>query len=126
MTRSRPARSRPGSTTGSPAWRLQLPAASGVAKNRVPIYSDAVVRRAASLQQTHAAAPPRAWMNAALLASLGLKDGQAVKVRQGTGDAEVNAGLDERLPRDCVRLAAAHAATMHLGPMSGELGVEPR
>jgi len=108
---------------------LQLPAASGGLQRiaDVPIYSsDAVVRRAASLQQTHAAAPPRAWMNAALLASLGLKDGQAVKVRQGTGDAEVSAGLDDRLPRDCVRLAAAHPATMHLGPMSGELSVEPR
>ncbi len=27
-------------------------------------------------------------------------------VRQGTGEAAVNAALDEHLPRDCVRLAA--------------------
>ncbi|MFH1043892.1 MAG: NADH-quinone oxidoreductase subunit NuoG [Pseudomonadota bacterium] len=93
----------------------------------VPIYyGDPIVRRAASLQQTHDAEAPRAWMNAALLAKLGLKEGQAVKVRQGSGEAAVNVALDERLPRDCVRLAAAHAATRNLGPMSGELCVEPQ
>src|SRR5450830_526794 len=108
---------------------LQAPAASGGLQRiaDVPIYfSDAIVRRAASLQQTHDAAPPRAWMNAALLARLGLKDGQAVMVRQGEGEAEVNAACDDRLPRDCVRLAAAHASTRNLGPMSGEISVEPR
>ena len=93
----------------------------------VPIhFSDAIVRRAGSLQQTRDAATPRAWMNSALLARLGLKEGQAVKVRQGEGEAAVNAALDDRLPRDCVRLAAAHAATSKLGPMSGELSVEPQ
>jgi NADH-quinone oxidoreductase subunit G len=108
---------------------LQLPAASdGVHRIAdVPIhFSDAIVRRAASLQQTHDAAPPRAWMNSALLARLGLKDGQAVKVRQGEGEADVSAALDDRLPRDCVRVAAAHASTMNLGPMSGAVSVEPR
>ncbi len=93
----------------------------------VPIYfSDPIVRRAASLQQTRDAAAPRAWMNAAVLARFGIKDGQPVKVRQGEGEASVNAGRDDRLPRDCVRLAAAHAATSKLGPMSGELSVEPQ
>jgi NADH-quinone oxidoreductase subunit G len=93
----------------------------------VPIYAtDAIVRRAAALQQTRDAATPRAWMNAALLAKLGLKDGQAVKVRQGEGEAAVNAARDDRLPQDCVRLAAAHAVTSKLGPMSGELSVEPQ
>jgi len=108
---------------------LELPAASGGLQRiaDVPIYfSDAIVRRAASLQQTHDAAPPRAWMNAALLAGLGLKDGQAVTVRQGEGEAEVSAACDDRLPRDCVRLAAAHSSTRNLGPMSGEISVEPR
>jgi len=93
----------------------------------VPIYSsDAIVRRAASLQQTHDAAPPRAWMNAALLSRLGLKEGQAVTVRQGEGEAAMNVGRDDSLPQDCVRLAAAHTATSRLGPMSGEVTVEPR
>ena len=108
---------------------LQLPAASGGLQRiaDVPVYfSDAIVRRAASLQQTHDAALPRAWMNSALLAKLGLKDGQAVKVRQGEGEAAVSAARDDHLPQDCVRLAAAHAATRSLGPMSGELSVEPQ
>jgi NADH-quinone oxidoreductase subunit G len=108
---------------------LQTPAASAGLQRiaDVPIYaSDAIVRRAAPLQQTRDAAPPRAWMNSALLAKLGLKDGQAVRVRQGEGEAGVNAACDDRLPRDCVRLAAAHAATSKLGPMSGELSVEPQ
>ena len=108
---------------------LRTPAASAGIQRiaEVPVYSsDAIVRRADSLQQTRDAAPPRAWMNAALLARLGLKDGQAVKVRQGGGEATVNAARDDRLPRDCVRLAAAHPATSNLGPMSGELSVEPQ
>jgi NADH-quinone oxidoreductase subunit G len=106
---------------------LQPPAASAGLQRiaDVPIYfSDAIVRRSAPLQRTHDGAPPRAWMNAALLAKLGLADGQAVKVRQGTGEAVVDAALDEHLPPDCVRLAAAHPATRNLGPMSGELSVE--
>ena len=108
---------------------LQAPAAAGGMQRiaDVPIYSsDAIVRRATSLQQTRDAMAPRAWMNAALLAKLGLKDGQAVKVKQGGGEAALSAACDERLPRDCVRVAAAHAATRDLGPMAGELSVEPQ
>ena len=108
---------------------LQTPAASAGLQRiaDVPIYAtDAIVRRAAPLQQTRDAAPPRAWMNSALLAKLGLKHGQAVRVRQGAGEAAVNVACDDRLPRDCVRLAAAHEATSKLGPMSGELSVEPQ
>ena len=108
---------------------LQTPAASGGVQRiaDVPIYfSDAIVRRAASLQHTRDAATPYAWMNTALLAKLGLKHGQAVTVRQGEGAAAVYAARDDRLPRDCVRLSAAHSATANLGPMSGELGVEPQ
>jgi NADH-quinone oxidoreductase subunit G len=93
----------------------------------VPIYAgDAIVRRAASLQKTRDAAAPRAWMNASLLAKLGVKEGQAVKVKQGEGEATLNAACDDRLPQDCVRIAAAHAATSKLGPMSGELRLEPQ
>ena len=111
---------------------LQAPAAAAAAGQLqrvadVPIYaSDAIVRRAGSLQQTSDAAPPLAWMNAALLARLGLKQGQPVKVTQGGGEAMLNAACDDRLARDCVRIAAAHATTSKLGPMSGEVRVEPR
>jgi NADH-quinone oxidoreductase subunit G len=109
---------------------LQTPAASAAGLQRiadVPIYAaDAIVRRAGSLQQTRDAAAPRAWMNASLLAKLGVKEGQPVKVKQGAGEATLNAACDERLPRDCVRVAAACRATRDLGPMSGELRVEPQ
>ncbi|MEK7437205.1 MAG: NADH-quinone oxidoreductase subunit NuoG [Pseudomonadota bacterium] len=108
---------------------LQAPAAAAGLQRvaEVPIYAgDAIVRRAGSLQQTRDAAAPRAWMNAALLAKLGVKEGQAIKLKQGAGEAELNAARDDRLPPDCVRVAAAHVATKDLGPMSGELSVEPR
>jgi NADH-quinone oxidoreductase subunit G len=91
----------------------------------VPIYfADPLVRRAPSLQKTRDARVPRAWMNARLMQKLGLADGQPVRVRQGEGSAKLVAALDERLPDDCVRVAAAHAATAPLGPMFGALEVE--
>jgi NADH-quinone oxidoreductase subunit G len=108
---------------------LQLPAAAAGLQRiaDVPIYfSDAVVRRAGALQKTRDAAPPRAWMNAALLARLGVKEGQQVRIRQGQAEATLHAACDERLPGDCVRVAAAHALTAGLGPMSGELELEPQ
>ena len=90
----------------------------------VPIYfSDPLVRRAPSLQKTRDARPPRAWMNARLMQKLGIADGQPVRVAQGEGEARLAAALDERLPDDCVRVAAAHAVTAGLGPMFGTLQV---
>jgi NADH-quinone oxidoreductase subunit G len=91
----------------------------------VPIYfADALVRRAPSLQKTSDAAPPRAAMNAKLLARLGLAAGQPLRVKAGSGEAQLLAALDDRLPDDCVRVSAAHASTAALGPMFGSLSVE--
>ena len=91
----------------------------------VPIYfTDPLVRRAPSLQKTRDARAPRAWMNARLLAKLGVVDGQPVRVRQGEGSAQLPAALDERLPDECVRIAAAHASTATLGPMFGTVELE--
>ncbi len=90
----------------------------------VPIYfADPLVRRAPSLQKTHDAQPPRAWMNAKLLQSLGIAAGQPVRVQQGSGEARLLAALDARLPDGCVRVAAAHASTAELGGLFGELSV---
>jgi NADH-quinone oxidoreductase subunit G len=47
-----------------------------------------------------------------------------VRVRQGDGSARLAAALDDRLPDDCVRIAAAHAATAALGPMFGAVELE--
>ena len=93
-----------------------------------PYFSDGLVRRAESLQRTADAKPPRAWMNAKLMASLGLSDGERVLVRQTGAEAgtpaELRVGRDEHLPDQCVRIAAAHAATASLGPMFGTLSLE--
>jgi NADH-quinone oxidoreductase subunit G len=91
----------------------------------VPIYfADPLVRRAPSLQRTRDARPPRAWMNSRLLHKLGLAAGQPVVVRQGEGSAKLPAALDDALPDDCVRVAAAHPSTASLGGLFGSLGLE--
>jgi NADH-quinone oxidoreductase subunit G len=91
----------------------------------VPIYfGDPIVRRAASLQRTRDALPPRAWVGPALAQKLGVQAGERVRVRQGEGEAIVEVGIDERLPAGCVRLAAAHRHTAALGPMFGAVSVE--
>jgi NADH-quinone oxidoreductase subunit G len=91
----------------------------------VPIYhADAIVRRAPSLQKTRDAQPPLAWMNRALYARLGLREGDKVRVRQGDGAALVAPAVDDRLPAECIRLAAAREETADLGALFGELSVE--
>jgi len=91
----------------------------------VPIYfADPLVRRAHSLQKTRDAQPPRAWMNAALMQRLGVTAGQPVRIKQGAGEAQLAAALDERLPEGCVRVAAAHPSTAALGALFGELELE--
>lgn len=90
----------------------------------VPIYfADPLVRRAPSLQKTRDAAMPMARMSTSTLASLGLSGGERVRVR-GAGQIEIVAVADEGVAPGCVRIAAAHAATAALGPMSGILSVE--
>src|SRR6266571_1672802 len=91
----------------------------------VPIYfGDPIVRRAASLQRTRDALPPRAWVGSQLAQKLGVKAGERVRVRQGDGEAVIEVGIDERLPAGCVRLAAAHRHTAGLGPMFGPVSLE--
>jgi len=91
----------------------------------VPIYwTDPLVRRAPALQKTRDARAPRAWMNSKLMKKLDIADGQPVRARQGEGEARLAAALDDRLPDDCVRIAAGHSATADLGPMFGVLQVE--
>jgi NADH-quinone oxidoreductase subunit G len=90
----------------------------------VPIhFADPLVRRSLSLQQAADSAAPAARMNAAMLAKLGVAVGD--KLRVGAGDTVILAAqLEAGLPDGVVRVAAAHAATLALGPMSGVLSVE--
>jgi NADH-quinone oxidoreductase subunit G len=88
----------------------------------VPIYfADPLVRRSPPLQKTPDARPPKAWMNARLLQRLGLAAGEPVLIN---GAARLTAALDDKLPDECVRIAAAHPSTAALGPLFGTLSLE--
>jgi NADH-quinone oxidoreductase subunit G len=105
---------------------IASPRASGIQRiAEIPIHAaDAIVRRSRSLQHTRDAAPPVAWMNRALFEQLGLREGDALRVRQGAGEALVAAVIDDRLPAGCLRLATARPETAALGAMYGSLTAE--
>jgi NADH-quinone oxidoreductase subunit G len=85
----------------------------------VPMYfADPLVRRSPPLQKTRDARPPRAWMNSRLLAKLGVAAGQPVAVNSSV---KLMAALDDKLPDECVRIAAAHPSTAAVGAMFGRL-----
>ena len=91
----------------------------------VPIYaSDALVRRAASLQLTADASPPQAGLPAGLWAELGLAAGDRVRLRQGAAWAVLPARLDPTLVEGTVRVPAGHADTAGLGAMTGTISAE--
>ncbi|MDB5988675.1 MAG: NADH-quinone oxidoreductase subunit, partial [Herbaspirillum sp.] len=91
----------------------------------VPIYfTDAIVRRAPSLQQTTDAVAPQAWLSAAMSAKLGVAAGDKVKVSQGQGSTVLTAAIDNSLPATVVRVAAGHNSTAALGAMFGAIAVE--
>ena len=103
-----------------------MAAASGLERlTEVPIYAtDAIVRRAESLQQTSDAQSPKVWLSAELAQKIGVKVGDTVLVKQGDGSVMLPAAMDTRLPASVVRLAAAHLATSTLGTMFGAITVE--
>jgi NADH-quinone oxidoreductase subunit G len=111
-----------------PAIKLELRAGAPDGLQRVadvPIYfADPIVRRAASLQKTRDALPPKARMASATLERLGVAPGDRVRVRQGQGEAVLEADRDDALPEGCVRLPAAHRLTSELGAMFAPLNVE--
>jgi NADH-quinone oxidoreductase subunit G len=91
----------------------------------VPIYgADAIVRRAPALQKTRDAAAPVASMSRALADKLGLREGDQLRLRQGDGEAMVPYAVDDKLPADCIRLAAARAETTALGAATASIGAE--
>ncbi len=91
----------------------------------VPLYfTDGIVRRAESLQQTVDAKPPRAVLSAALASKLGVTDGATVRVKQGSGSAVLACAIDASQPANVVRVAAGHPSTAALGAMFGAVTVE--
>jgi NADH-quinone oxidoreductase subunit G len=91
----------------------------------VPGYwTDALVRRAASLQKTADARAPRATANQATLKRFGLARGDRAWARQGSAVALLECAVDERLPDGVVRVPAGHASTSTLGAMFGPIWLE--
>ena len=90
----------------------------------VPIYAtDALVRRASSLQMTADARPPVASLPPGQWQQLGLHHGDKVRIEQGRGHAVLPARLDATLAEHTVRVPAGHADTASLGAMFGALTV---
>ena len=92
----------------------------------VPIYrTDAIVRRAESLQQAPASAAPVAKMNDATLAGLGVAVGDTVRIKaEKGGEIQITAQADNRLADGTVRIAQGFAQTAALGSAFGNLIVE--
>ena len=91
----------------------------------VPIYAnDALVRRAASLQRTTDARPPRVGVPPGLWQQLALQPGDAVRVVQGGGHAVLPAVREATLAEGVVRVPAGHADTASLGAMTGTVTLE--
>ena len=91
----------------------------------VPLYfTDGIVRRAASLQQTGDALPPRAVLSSSLAQKLGVTEGANVRVKQGSGSTVLPCAIDTSQPANVVRIAAGHHDTSKLGSMFGAISVE--
>ncbi|VXC20676.1 NADH-quinone oxidoreductase [Burkholderia sp. 8Y] len=92
----------------------------------VPIYhADALVRRAPSLHLTAAARDANvAGLPTTVFDKLGLKDGDAVRIKQGNLSVVMPAVRDANLAETVVRVSAATAAGAALGGLFGELVVE--
>ena len=108
---------------------LEAPAAPALASperiGEVPIYhADAIVRRAPSLQNTRDARTGVAWLPGKLIESLGLQAGDRLRIRQDGGEAVLGFSRDDRLPENCVRVAAACRDSAGLGALYGSVSLE--
>jgi NADH-quinone oxidoreductase subunit G len=102
-------------------------APAAAAERVAPVHgyrSDALVRRAPSLQRVAGEVGSSAAMNAATLARFGIAAGDRVRLRNGQGELVLAAALDAGLADGCVSVAAACSGTVGLGAMFGVLSVE--
>ena len=107
-----------------PSAPLAAPAAGYERIADVPIYAtDALVRRAESLQLTADARAPLASVPSALWAELGLKQGDPVRIAQGEHGLLITAVEAPSLASGAVRVSAGHADTALLGAMFGPVTV---
>jgi NADH-quinone oxidoreductase subunit G len=111
------------------ARRAPTAAAAGAATGLqrladVPIYfADALARRSGPLLATVDGAAPKAHLSTATAQQIGVKAGDKVEVKQGSGFAILEAIIDAGLPANVVRVSAAHASTSMLGAMFGDITV---
>ncbi len=91
-----------------------------------PIYaSDALVRRAASLQKTKDARDATvARVNSSVATAAGLSDGDKIAVVQGEGRAKMVLKVDAYIPDGCVWVPAGVPGSESLGDQFGEISLE--
>jgi NADH-quinone oxidoreductase subunit G len=90
----------------------------------VPLYqSDAIVRRASSLQKAGQTSIGIAAMNAAMMARFGLLEGDQVRVKQNGESVKLPVKRDDHVVDGCVRVPLC-AETAQLGDLYGEISVE--
>jgi NADH-quinone oxidoreductase subunit G len=91
----------------------------------VPIYhSDAIVRRADSLQNTaDAKFAAKALMHPKTLEKFGLQSGQIAKISSADGEIRISVIASDRVPESVVRLAAGLKETQALGGAVSNLRV---
>lgn len=91
----------------------------------VAIYrTDAIVRRAESLQATAISQTPDVRTNSVTLTNLQLSVGDKVKVKSSVGEGEFIVALDDNLADYTLRLAQGFDATVALGNAYAQLTVE--
>jgi NADH-quinone oxidoreductase subunit G len=90
----------------------------------IPLYqSDAIVRRAPSLQKAGKSAVGFVAMNGASLKKLGLQQGDTARLTQSGASIQLLVQPDERVRDNCVRLPVC-AETAAMGDLYGEIMVE--
>jgi NADH-quinone oxidoreductase subunit G len=88
--------------------------------------ADALVRRAAALQETpDALAAATARLCAAQAAQSGVNGAGSVRLTQGGERITVTLAIDERVPPGCLWLPAGTPAAAGIGPLFGPIDVEP-
>ena len=91
----------------------------------VNIYAgDQIVRRAPALQLTRdAKRGNQVGLNQTIFSELGLKEGDAVRVTQGSQSVDMPATLEVNLAQGAVRISAGTLASAKLGSMFGPVAV---
>jgi len=91
----------------------------------MPIYrSDAIVRRAASLQDAPASKAPVARLHPDTINQLGLDVSGMVRIKSAVGQILIAAQADKTVAAGTVRVSAGFAQTAALGSAFGQLSVE--